>query len=74
MFDKFRAYLERLSYFTEEEHALIQTLFVPKNFKKDEFLLREGEIAKYGAFVTRGCLRSYTVDDKGKRTYPAVCS
>ena len=28
--------------------------------------LREGEIAKYGAFVVRGCLRSYSVDQKGK--------
>ena len=67
MFDKLRAYCERhTTTITEEEYALMQSLFLPKKFKKGEFLLREGEISKYGAFVTRGCLRSYTVDTKGK--------
>jgi len=66
MFDKLRAYIERITHFTEEEFAFMQTLFLPKKMKKGEFLLREGEIAKYGAFVVKGCLRSYTVDNKGK--------
>ena len=66
MFHKLRAYLERQAHLTEEEYALLETLFLPTSFKKGEFLLREGEIAKSGAFVTSGCLRSYTVDDKGK--------
>jgi CRP-like cAMP-binding protein len=66
MFDKLRAYFERGTHFTEEEYALITPLFLPKNFKKGEFLLREGEVARYGAFVARGCLRSYTIDNKGK--------
>ena len=66
MFHKLRAYLERQAHLTEEEYALLETLFLPTTFKKGEFLLREGEIAKSGAFVTSGCLRSYTVDDKGK--------
>jgi CRP/FNR family transcriptional regulator, anaerobic regulatory protein len=66
MFDKLRSYIERQGHFTEEEYAFIETLFSPKSFKKGEFLLREGEIAKYGAFVVKGCLRSYTVDNKGK--------
>jgi hypothetical protein len=29
-----------------------------KKFKKGEFLLSEGEVAKYVAFVARGCLYS----------------
>jgi len=66
MFHKLRAYLERQAHLTEEEYALLETLFLPTTFKKGEFLLREGEIAKSGVFVTSGCLRSYTVDDKGK--------
>ena len=66
MFDKLRAYCERHAHLTEEEFALMQTLFLPRTFRKGEFLLREGEVAKYGAFVVSGCLRSYTVDNKGK--------
>ena len=66
MFEKLRAYCERQAHLTEEEYALMQSMFVPRSFKKGEFLLREGEVSKYGVFVTRGCLRSYTVDNKGK--------
>jgi CRP-like cAMP-binding protein len=39
---------------------------VPKQLKKGQFLIREGEIPRYGAFVCRGFLRSYFVDNKGK--------
>ena len=46
MFHKLRAYLERQAHLTEEEYALLETLFLPTTFKKGEFLLREGEIAK----------------------------
>jgi len=66
MFDKLRAYCERNGHLTEEDYALMQTLLIPRTFKKGEFLLREGEISKYGVFVARGCLRSYTIDKKGK--------
>lgn len=66
MFDKLRAYCERSTHLTEEEYAFMQNLVLHKNFRKGEFLLREGEVAKYGAFVATGCLRSFTVDNKGK--------
>ena len=66
MFEKLRAYCERQAHMTEEEYALIESLVVPKHYKKGDFLLREGEVAKYGYFVTKGCLRSYTVDNQGK--------
>jgi CRP-like cAMP-binding protein len=39
---------------------------VPKRIRKDTYLLQEGEQSHYLAFVTRGCLRSYTIDRKGQ--------
>jgi CRP-like cAMP-binding protein len=39
---------------------------MPKKVNKGEFLLREGEMAKYGMFVASGCLRTYTIDNQGK--------
>ena len=44
----------------------METLFVPKPLLAGEFLQRAGEVAKYAAFVTTGCLRSYVIDGKGK--------
>lgn len=51
---------------TGEEISLIKRVLFPSYLKKGEFLLREGEIPKYAAFVCRGLLRSYVIDNKGK--------
>src|SRR4051812_32068440 len=66
MFEKLRIYLENRAKLTEEQYDFIRTLFIPKKMRKGEFLLRAGEVAQYGAFVTEGCLRSYVIDEKGK--------
>ena len=51
---------------SDEQFDLIQTFFIPRHLEKGEILSREGDIAKYGAFVEAGCLRSYVIDNKGK--------
>jgi CRP-like cAMP-binding protein len=66
MFEVFHAYLEKMFPVTDEEFALFQQLYLVKELKKGEFLQREGEVAKYAAFVTKGCLRNYVIDNKGK--------
>lgn len=48
-----------------EEQQLLQTFFIPKKLRKKQYLLQEGDVAKYLAFVEKGFLRSYTVDEKG---------
>lgn len=50
---------------TEEEKETVQTFFIPKKLRKKQYLLQEGDVCKYTAFVTNGMLRSYTVDEKG---------
>ncbi len=66
MYEVFRAYLERNITVAEKEFDLIKELLHPKQIPKGAFLVREGEIAKEGAYVTKGCLRSYVIDNKGK--------
>jgi len=65
-FERLRAYLESRATFTSEEHAFMRGLFVPRTLRKGAFLQRAGEAARYAAFVTRGCLRSYVIDAKRK--------
>ena len=50
---------------TEEEKLLSRSFFIPKKLRKKQYLLQEGDVCKYVAFVEKGILRSYTVDDKG---------
>jgi CRP-like cAMP-binding protein len=66
MFEKLRSYFERSFPITEEQFEFIKTLFVQKKVNKGDFLLREGQQTKYSIFVAAGCLRTYTIDDKGK--------
>ena len=48
-----------------EEQALYTSLLTEKKLKKKEFLLRQGEIAKYDYFTTKGCLKIYKIDKNG---------
>ena len=47
----------------EKEHFI--SLLQPKVYKRKQFILEEGEICKYSTFVTKGCLRGFTVDQNG---------
>src|SRR5215211_1661698 len=51
--------------FTDEELAIIKTHLLPKKLRKKQYLLQEGDVCKFVAFVEKGALRSYTIDEKG---------
>ncbi|MGL5888598.1 MAG: Crp/Fnr family transcriptional regulator [Bacteroidia bacterium] len=50
---------------TPEEQQIFTALLEPKTLKQRELLLGEGEICRHSAFVTKGCLRGYTIDENG---------
>lgn len=50
---------------TKEEEEEIVSLLKNKKLKKKQFLLQEGDTQKHAAFVTVGCLRSYSIDKNG---------
>ena len=49
----------------EREEAICRSLFIPKKFRKRQYLLQQGDVSKSTAFVEKGLLRSYIIDDKG---------
>jgi len=60
----FKSYMT--SPLTEDEVNLIDSVFVPKKFRKRQYFLQEGEVCKYSAFIVKGAMRQYTVDEKGE--------
>ena len=52
---------------TAEELAKVQAYYIPKKLRKNQFLLQEGDVCKYSAFVEKGALYSYSTDDKGAK-------
>jgi CRP-like cAMP-binding protein len=49
----------------EEEKALLKQAFVPFKLRKRQYLLQEGDHCRYFAFIVKGSMRQYSVDDKG---------
>jgi CRP-like cAMP-binding protein len=65
MFELLHQKINSIITVTEEEFNYCKSLFVPKKLRKRQFFLQEGDVCKYQAFVEKGMLRSYTVDEKG---------
>ena len=51
---------------TNDEAAVIQTLFVHRRFRKRQFILQEGDISRYETFIIKGITRTYKTDEKGQ--------
>jgi CRP-like cAMP-binding protein len=66
MFGILFEYLEKALPLSAADKDVIYSVFIPKQLMKGEFLQREGDLLKYGAFVCTGFLRSYVIDNKGK--------
>lgn len=62
-----RSYLhEKKIELTDEQFNSWVRLFTPRQVRKHEFLLSEGEVSKHTFFTLHGCLRLFAVDNKGK--------
>jgi CRP-like cAMP-binding protein len=50
---------------TNSESELLKKILVPKKIRKKQYFLQEGQVCKYSAFIVKGAMRQYSVDDKG---------
>ena len=65
MYELFFENFNKKTPLTAEEEAQVKKYLMPKKLRKKQYLLQEGDVWKYNAFVCEGCLRTYRVDDKG---------
>src|SRR5258705_11925662 len=63
LFNYINSYIK--SPLTTTEMKLVKDAFAPKKIRKKQYLLQEGEVCKYVAFIVKGAMRQYSVDDKG---------
>jgi CRP-like cAMP-binding protein len=64
----FREELQKRVAVSAEEAESFLKLWEFKKFKRNEFILKAGEVPKFSIFVLKGCLRQYSVDQKGEET------
>ncbi|UEG53753.1 Crp/Fnr family transcriptional regulator [Mucilaginibacter daejeonensis] len=50
---------------TTADVELIGSVCIVKKLRKKQYLLQEGDVWKYNAFVAKGCMRTYSVNEKG---------
>ncbi len=66
MFTLLRQQIGRRVSISDEEFSRCTGFFTARKLRKRQFLLQEGEVCRCISYVTRGCLRIYTVDAKGE--------
>jgi len=65
MFELFFQQFNKKVSLTLEEQQEMTALLTPKKLRKKQYLLQEGDVCKFVAFVEKGALRQYTLDDNG---------
>lgn len=67
MYDAFFDYLQQFSTeaLSTEEKALIQQTFIPQQLRKKHVMLQAGDHCKHFAFIAKGAMRMYTLDENG---------
>ena len=68
MFSAIDRFVARYIHLSEEEFAFFHSLLKHRQLKKRSFLLQEGEICDFEAFILKGCIRSYYLDQEGVET------
>ena len=64
MYELFFQKLNEKVNFSDEEVNSIKTYLTPKKLRKKQYLLQEGDVCKFIAFVEKGVLRAYTIGEK----------
>lgn len=68
MFTAIDSFVARYLQLDEEELAFFHGLLKHRVVKKKTFLLQEGQVCDFEAFILKGCIRSYYLDKEGTET------
>ncbi|MGO1244996.1 MAG: Crp/Fnr family transcriptional regulator [Sphingobacterium sp.] len=58
-------YINSYASISEDDFEFVLSHFIQKTIRKKRYLLTEGEVCKYFAFIVKGAMRKYYIDEKG---------
>lgn len=61
-----RQHIEKIISLSDAEFEYVLQHFVPRSFKKHQFMVQEGEPVPNDFFILQGCVKSYSIDGNGK--------
>ena len=65
VFEGINKYVTRCHAFTAAELGYFDSVLEHKSYPKKTFLLQEGEVCNFEAYVLKGCIRTYYIDHNG---------
>ncbi|WP_010253424.1 Crp/Fnr family transcriptional regulator [Myroides injenensis] len=65
MFEILLSHIQLKVELSEIDKGLLKTFFTSKKLRKGQYLLQQGQVCRDLAFVSKGVLKSYLLDDKG---------
>lgn len=65
MYERYFESFQKKVAISNEEQELIKSYLSVKKIRKRQYLIQDGDVDKIIAFVEKGALRSYSVDDNG---------
>ena len=72
--DKFKQFLKNISPITDNEFADTISFFTELNLQKGEFFVKQDKVCRHIAFVLKGTLRTYYINDKAEETTSCFCT
>ena len=66
MFETLRTHILNRVEMSEENFKAGTELMMPKKLRKRQYLLQAGDVCRSLAFISKGCLRYYSLDDSGR--------
>ncbi|MBC9932264.1 Crp/Fnr family transcriptional regulator [Chitinophaga qingshengii] len=68
MFERIDQFVDRIISLSPEEKQQFHSLLKFKRVRKRTYLLQEGEICDFEAYIVKGCIRTYYLSDEGAET------
>jgi len=62
----FRQQIETIASLTDDEFDYVMSHFTPKQFRKHQFLVQEGDLVQYNYFIVQGLTKSFYTDETGR--------
>lgn len=66
MNQQLRSHIEKVVPLTDEEFAFVAKHFLPKRYKKHQFLVQQGEFVHFNYYVVSGLTKLVYLDETGK--------
>lgn len=74
MKNSFKNFIRQITPISDKEYDETVLFFKEQTLQKGDFFVKQGQICKKAAFINRGTLRTFYLNDNGKETTSCFCT